>query len=96
LSTPSSGSEGSCRQEQGGFEVLNLPAIAQREETYDLGGGRTYRRRKGELLKKTISRRAAIVTWRNARQRPSLQRGETDSVAGVRGLELKNASARRI
>ena len=26
-------------QEQGGFEVLNLPAIAQRPQTYDLGGG---------------------------------------------------------
>ena len=25
-------------QEQGGFEVLNLPAIAQRNETYELGG----------------------------------------------------------
>src|SRR2546430_11865462 len=25
--------------EQGGFDVLNLPAIAQRTETYDLGGG---------------------------------------------------------
>jgi len=37
-------------QEQGGFEVLNLPAIAQRTETYDLGGGRTYTRQKGELL----------------------------------------------
>ena len=29
-------------QEQGGFEVLNLPAIAQRTETYFLGDGRTY------------------------------------------------------
>jgi predicted phage terminase large subunit-like protein len=37
-------------QEQGGFEVLNLPAIAQSTETYDLGGGRTYTRRQGELL----------------------------------------------
>ena len=37
-------------QEQGGFEVLNLPAIAQREETYFLGDGRTYTRQKGELL----------------------------------------------
>jgi hypothetical protein len=37
-------------QEQGGFEVLNLPAIAQRSETYDLGGGRTYTRQQGELL----------------------------------------------
>ncbi len=37
-------------QEQGGFEVLNLPAIAQRDETYDLGDGRTYDRQKGELL----------------------------------------------
>jgi predicted phage terminase large subunit-like protein len=37
-------------QEQGGFEVLNLPAIAQRSETYDLGDGRLYTRQKGELL----------------------------------------------
>jgi len=37
-------------QEQGGFEVLNLPAIAQRDETYFLGDGRTYDRQKGELL----------------------------------------------
>jgi predicted phage terminase large subunit-like protein len=37
-------------QEQGGFEVLNLPAIAQRTETYQLGDGRTYTRQKGELL----------------------------------------------
>jgi predicted phage terminase large subunit-like protein len=40
-------------QEQGGFEVLNLPAIAQRTETYDLGSGRTYTRQKGELLHST-------------------------------------------
>src|SRR5215467_8941670 len=37
-------------QEQGGFEVLNLPAIAQRNETYELGDGRTYTRQRGELL----------------------------------------------
>jgi predicted phage terminase large subunit-like protein len=37
-------------QEQGGFEVLNLPAIAQRNETYFLGDGRTYDRQKDELL----------------------------------------------
>ncbi len=37
-------------QEQGGFEILNLPAIAQQEETYYLGGGRDYTRQKGELL----------------------------------------------
>src|SRR6266567_1084833 len=37
-------------EEQGGFEVLNLPAIAQRDETYELGDGRLYTRRKGELL----------------------------------------------
>src|SRR5262249_10084967 len=37
-------------QEQGGFELLNLPAIAQRNETYALGDGRTYDRQKGELL----------------------------------------------
>jgi predicted phage terminase large subunit-like protein len=37
-------------QEQGGFEVLNFPAVAQRTETYDLGDGRLYTRQKGELL----------------------------------------------
>jgi predicted phage terminase large subunit-like protein len=37
-------------QEQGGFEVLNLPAIAQRTEIYELGDARTYTRQKGELL----------------------------------------------
>ena len=37
-------------QEHGGFEGLNLPAIATRSETYDLGGGRTYTRQQGELL----------------------------------------------
>jgi predicted phage terminase large subunit-like protein len=33
-----------------GFEVLNLPAIAQSTNTYDLGGGRTHTREKGDLL----------------------------------------------
>jgi hypothetical protein len=37
-------------QDQGGFEVLNLPAIAHRDETYFLGDGRTYDRKKGEIL----------------------------------------------
>jgi len=36
--------------DQGGFDVLNLPAIAQREETYELGDGHTYTRQTGELL----------------------------------------------
>jgi hypothetical protein len=33
-----------------GFEVLNLPAVAQSTNTYDLGGGRTHTREKGDLL----------------------------------------------
>jgi predicted phage terminase large subunit-like protein len=37
-------------QEQGGFEVLNLPAIATKTDTYDLGLGRTYTRLQAELL----------------------------------------------
>jgi predicted phage terminase large subunit-like protein len=36
--------------EQGGFDVLNLPVIAQRTETFDVGESRTYTRQKGELL----------------------------------------------
>jgi predicted phage terminase large subunit-like protein len=37
-------------EEQGGFEILNLPAIAPRTQAYELGGGRAYVRHQGELL----------------------------------------------
>src|SRR5205085_8298942 len=37
-------------QEQGGYEVLNLPAVAQSTQSYDLGHGRSYTRQKGEIL----------------------------------------------
>jgi hypothetical protein len=37
-------------EEQGGFEILNLPAIATQTKTYELGAGRTYVRQQGELL----------------------------------------------
>ena len=33
-----------------GYEVLNLPSIAQSTTTYDLGGGRIHTREKGDLL----------------------------------------------
>jgi predicted phage terminase large subunit-like protein len=36
-----------------GFEVLSLPAVAQSTTTYDLGGGRTHIREKGDLLHPT-------------------------------------------
>jgi predicted phage terminase large subunit-like protein len=36
--------------DQGGFEILNLPAVAPKTETYELGGGRHYVRQQGELL----------------------------------------------
>src|SRR5438552_3684894 len=37
-------------QDQGGFEVLSLPAIAQCTKTYYLGDGRVKERLQGELL----------------------------------------------
>jgi hypothetical protein len=37
-------------EEQGGFEILNLPAIATQTQSYALGAGRTYVRHQGELL----------------------------------------------
>jgi hypothetical protein len=36
-----------------GYDHLNLPAIAEREETFDLGRGRSYLRKAGELLDPT-------------------------------------------
>jgi predicted phage terminase large subunit-like protein len=35
---------------EAGFEVLSLPAVAQSTTAYDLGGGRTHVREKGDLL----------------------------------------------
>jgi predicted phage terminase large subunit-like protein len=37
-------------ENEAGFEVLSLPAIAQSTTTYDLGGGRTHTREQGDLL----------------------------------------------
>jgi predicted phage terminase large subunit-like protein len=37
-------------ENEAGFEVLILPAVAQATATYDLGGGRTHLREKGDLL----------------------------------------------
>ncbi len=48
-------------QEQGGFDVLNLPAIAQRTETFELGECRTYTREKGELLHPNHEPAAALI-----------------------------------
>jgi hypothetical protein len=41
---------GHLQETEAGFEVLNLPAIAQSTATYDLGNGRTHTREKGDLL----------------------------------------------
>lgn len=40
-------------EEQGGFEILNLPAIAPQTQSYELGAGRVYVRQQGELLHPT-------------------------------------------
>jgi predicted phage terminase large subunit-like protein len=37
-------------EDQGGFDILNLPAIATETKIYPLGAGRSYVRRQGELL----------------------------------------------
>ena len=37
-------------ENESGFEVLNLPSVAQSTTPYDLGGGRTHTREKGDLL----------------------------------------------
>ena len=41
---------GYLQENEPGFEVLNLPSVAQSTATYDLGGGRTHTREKGDLL----------------------------------------------
>ncbi len=41
---------GYLQENEPGFDVLNLPSVAQSTATYDLGGGRTHTREKGDLL----------------------------------------------
>jgi predicted phage terminase large subunit-like protein len=41
---------GHLLETKAGFEVLNLPAVAQSTTTYDLGNGRTHTREQGDLL----------------------------------------------
>jgi predicted phage terminase large subunit-like protein len=41
---------GHLLETEAGFEVLNLPVVAQSTTTYDLGGGRTHIRETGDLL----------------------------------------------
>jgi hypothetical protein len=62
--------------EQGGFEVLNLPAIAQKDEEFQLGEGGIYRRKKGELLHPEHESievlRELKKTWALTPSRPSI------------------------
>jgi hypothetical protein len=44
---------GYLQENEVGFEVLSLPSVAQSTTTYDLGGGRTHIREKGDLLHPT-------------------------------------------
>jgi len=44
---------GYLQENEAGFEVLSLPSVAQSTTTYDLGGGRTHIREKGDLLHPT-------------------------------------------
>jgi hypothetical protein len=44
---------GYLQENEAGFEVLSLPSVAQSRTTYDLGGGRTHIREKGDLLHPT-------------------------------------------
>ena len=53
-------------QEQGGFEILNLPAIAQQSQTYDLGGGCTHTLQQGELLHPAHEPAEALIELKRA------------------------------
>jgi hypothetical protein len=47
-----------------GFELLNLPAIAERDELIDIGPGRVHRRRVGELLGRSDHNKAQLEATR--------------------------------
>jgi hypothetical protein len=82
-------------QEQGGFELLNLPAIAPRSESYDLGSGRSYNRLQGELLHPAHESVDTLIelkremarspSRRNTSRLPSHQAAPSSSGNGSRG-----------
>ena len=53
-------------QESGDWEVLSIPLIAPQDQTYDLGRGRTYHRRAGELLHAVRDTPATVEETRRA------------------------------
>jgi hypothetical protein len=71
--------------DQGGFEVLNLPAIAQTSTTFDLGHGRSYLRQKGELLHPEHEPASVLLAlrriWDRFRFPPSINNVRSRSVA---------------
>ena len=72
---------------QGGWKVLKLPLIAPRSRTYQLGDGREWCRRKGELL------RPGAFTRRDLEQRRSAKRPGFETLdqqtPGARPLRIK-------
>jgi hypothetical protein len=49
-----------CLLQQGGWHYLNLPAIAARDERFDLGGGRFYDRKMGGVLQPVREPRSTV------------------------------------
>ena len=68
-------------QEKGGFEVLNLPAIAQRNETYELGDDRLDRGRRVNSCTPSTSRPmcwpSSSVKWARSPFRLSISRAQS-------------------
>ena len=51
--------------EHGGFEVLNLPAIVQADQTSELSNGGVYHRKQGELLHATHETAKVLLELKN-------------------------------
>ena len=66
-------------QEQGGFDVLNFPAIAQREETYELG----------DAMSESV--RSRVIEWYRS---TLLSRGDDKKSDAHRRLHATGASGR--
>ena len=60
--------------ERGGFDHLCLPAIAEREETIQLGHGRVHVRRRGDVLDPVREPLSALERQRDRNDAPRLQR----------------------
>jgi predicted phage terminase large subunit-like protein len=75
--------------QQSGWKQIALPLIAPRSRKYDLGNGKTWHRKTGELLRPGAMTAGQIAELRASRQKPGFETLQQQNPGGADRLHLK-------